>query len=67
MASELIAARYVISTGLGDTLKTKNRALYVDIGPNSQVRTDPSQLSRSDAEEWLRQVDRALVEIEYDE
>ena len=67
MASELITARYVISTGRGDTLKTKNRALYVDIGPSNGVRTDPSQFSRAEAEEWLRQVDRALVEIGYDE
>jgi hypothetical protein len=58
-------ARYVITTGLGDTSKIKNRAFYVD--DSDRDRSNPTDLTRSDAEEWIRQADRALTEIAYDE
>mgnify|MGYP001460023861 CR=1 FL=1 len=66
-ASELLTARYMISTGLGDTSKAKNRALYVDLTHDNQVFNLPSQLSGSEAKEWLNQANRALAEIGYDE
>jgi AbiV family abortive infection protein len=58
-------ARYVITTELGDTSKIKNRAFYVD--DSDRDRSNPTDLTRSDAEEWIRQADRALTEIAHDE
>jgi AbiV family abortive infection protein len=64
-SAENLLARYVLRTGLGDTSKIKNRAFYVDDSDDDCF--NPADFTRSDAEEWLRQADRALAEIAYDQ
>jgi AbiV family abortive infection protein len=63
-SAENLLARYVLTTGLGNTSKTKNRAFYVDESDGDCF--NPADFTRSDAEEWLRQADRALTEIAND-
>jgi AbiV family abortive infection protein len=64
-SSENLLARYVLKTRLGDTSKIKNRAFYVDDSDDDCF--NPADFTRSDATEWLRQADRALAEIAYDQ
>jgi hypothetical protein len=64
-SAQNLLARYVITTRLGDTSKIKNRAFYVDESDGDC--SNPADFTRSDAEKWIRQADRALTEIAHDE
>jgi len=63
----LMTARFLVNSKLGETNRTKNQALYVDTDFNGAVRNDPARFTQTDAEEWLSQANRALTEIGYDE
>lgn len=63
----LLQARYMLETGMGNTLKMKNVAFYVDVADNDTIMSDPESITEAQALEWLQQADRAVVTIGYEQ